>query len=287
MIVIVGASGAVGTPAIRHLAGMGASVRALTSNPRSAERLTGLGVSGTVIGDFRSGADVARALAGAESVLLVSPRFTEDEAEIGIRAVEAAKAEGVGHFVYSSAFHPQMSRMHHHATKLRIEEAVIESGLAFTIVQPSMFMQNVRVEWREVVENGVYPRPYSPHRKMSVIDTEDLGEAIARVLTEPMLRGGTYELCSGDSLTHAEMAAIFSEVLGREVTAQKRSLEDWKSWAAERGWAKWSIEAYARMCDHYDAHGYPGGNALALRAILGREPTGYRAFAERFVAEMG
>ncbi len=287
MIVIVGASGAVGTPAIRHLVRMGASVRALTSNPRSAERLTGLGVSGTVIGDFRSGADVARALAGAESVLLVSPRFTEDEAEIGIRAVEAAKAEGVGHFVYSSAFHPQMSRMDHHATKLRIEEAVIESGLAFTIVQPSMFMQNVRVEWREVVENGVYRRPYSPHRKMSVIDTGDLGEAIARVLTDPTLRGGTYELCSGDSVTHAEMAAIFSEVLGREVTAQKRSLEDWRSWAAERGWAKWSIEAYARMCDHYDAHGYPGGNALALRAILGREPTGYRAFAERFAAEMG
>lgn len=287
MIVIVGASGAVGTPTIRHLARMGASVRALTSNPRSAERLTGLGVSETVIGDFRSGADVARALAGAESVLLVSPRFTEDEAEIGIRAVEAAKAEGVGHFVYSSAFHPQMSRMDHHATKLRIEEAVIESGLAFTIVQPSMFMQNVRVEWREVVENGVYPRPYSPQRKMSVIDTEDLGEAIARVLTDPTLRGGTYELCSGDSVTHAEMAAIFSEVLGQEVTAQKRSLEDWRSWAAERGWAKWSIEAYARMCDHYDAHGYPGGNALALRAILGREPTGYRAFAARFAAEMG
>ena len=41
------------------------------------------------------------------------------------------------------------------------------------------------------------------------------------------------------------------------------------------------------MCNHYDAHGYSGGNALALRAILGREPTGYRAFAERFAAEMG
>ena len=287
MIVIVGASGAVGTPTIRHLARAGAEVRALTSNPRSAERLSSLGVSGTVIGDFRSGEDVARALAGADAVLLVSPRFTEDEAEIGIRAVEAARTAGVEHFVYSSAFHPQLSKMDHHATKLRIEEAVIESGLAFTIVQPSMFMQNVRVEWREVVEEGVYPRPYSPDRKMSVIDTGDLGEAIARVLTDPTLRGGTYELCSGESLTHAEMAAIFSDVLGREIKAQKRSLDDWKAWAAERGWAPWSIEAYARMCNHYDEYGYSGGNALALRAILGREPTGYRAFAERFAAETG
>lgn len=287
MIVIVGASGAVGTPAIRHLARAGEPIRALTSNARSAERLSGLGVSETVIGDFRSDADLTRAMAGAGSVLLVSPRFTEDEAVIGIRVVEAAKAQAVEHFVYSSAFHPQLSRMDHHAAKLRIEEAVVESGLAFTIVQPSMFMQNIRIEWREVTGNGVYPRPYSPDRKMSVIDTEDLGEALARVLTDPGLRGGTFELCSGDSLTHAEMAAVFSAVLGRAVRAEKRPLEEWRSWAAARGWAPWSIEAYAKMCDHYDSHGYPGGNALALRAILGREPTGYRAFAERFAAEMG
>ncbi len=286
MIVIVGASGAVGTPTIRHLAARGAEIRALTSNERSAERLAGLGVGETTVGDFRSAGDVARALAGAESVFLVSPRFTEDEAEIGIGVVQAAKQEAVRHFVYSSAFHPQLSGMDHHATKLRIEEAVIESGLAFTIVQPSMFMQNVRVEWSEVTGDGVYPRPYSPDRKMSLIDTEDLGEAVARVLTEPSLRGGTYELCSGESLTHAEMAAILSDVLGRPVTARKRPLEDWKAWAAGRGWAPWSVEAYAKMCNHYDAHGYPGGNALAARAILGREPNGYRAFAERFVAEM-
>ncbi len=287
MIVIFGASGAVGTPAIRHLAQAGRGIRAFTSNARSAERLSGLGVGETAIGDFRSDADVARAMAGADSVLLVSPRFTEDEAEIGIRVVEAAKAAGVGHLVYSSAFHPQLSKMDHHAAKLRIEEAVIESGLAFTIVQPSMFMQNVRIEWRELVEEGVYPRPYSPDRKMSVIDTEDLGEAVARIVTDPGLRGGTYELCSRDSLTHAEMAAVFSDVLRRPVTGQKRSLEAWKEWAAARGWAEWSIEAYAKMCNHYDAHGYAGGNALALRAILGREPTGYRAFAERFAGEMG
>ena len=286
MIVVVGASGAVGTPAIRHLARMGAEIRALTSNGRSAGRLSVLGVGETVIGDFRSEEDVARAVAGAESVLLVSPRFTEDEAGIGIRVVEAAKAEGVGHLVYSSAFHPQLSKMDHHAAKLRIEEAVVESGLAFTIVQPSMFMQNVRIEWREVVERGVYPRPYSPDRKMSVIDTDNLGEALARILTDPGLRGGTYELCSGDSLTHAEMAAVFSEVLGRPVKARKRPLEEWKAWAAEHRWTPWPIAAYAKMCNHYDAHGYPGGNALALRAILGREPTKYRAFAERFAAEM-
>ncbi len=286
MIVIVGASGAVGVPTIRHLAGRGQEIRALTSNEDSAKRLRGLGVGETVVGDFRSDSDVGRAVAGADKVFLVTPRFTEDEAEIGLRVVAAAQAAKVSHFVFSSAFHPQMRKMNHHWTKLLVEEAVIESGLPFTILQPSMFMQNVRVEWNSVTVEGIYPRPYSAMRKMSLVDTEDLGEAAATVLSEDGYAGATFELCGPDALSHAEMAAVFSDVLGRDVRAVERNLDAWQDWARGRGWTEWSIDTYAKMCGHYDAHGYPGGNPLVLRTILGREPTAYRSFAERFAAEM-
>lgn len=286
MIVIIGASGAVGVPTIRHLARRGVEMRALTSNEGSAERLRSLGVGETVVGDFRVDHDVGRAVAGADKVFLVTPRFTEDEAEIGMRVVAAARAAGVAHFVFSSAFHPQMRTMNHHWTKLLIEEAVIESGLAFTILQPSMFMQNVRVEWTSVTNDGIYPRPYSATRKMSLVDTEDLGEAAAIVLTEDGYAGATFELCGPDSLSHAEMASVISGVLGRNVRAVERSLDEWQVWARGRGWTEWSIETYVKMCGHYGAHGYPGGNPLVLRTILGREPTGYRSFAERFAGEM-
>lgn len=285
MILIVGASGAVGIPTLRHLARRGATVRALSSNDGSAARLKELGAADVVIGDFRKDADVRCAMNGVRSVLHVPPRFTEDEAEIGMRVIEAARAEAVDHFVFSSAYHPQMRKLDHHWTKLLVEEAVIESGLDFTIVQPSMFMQNVRVEWAQVSENGVYPRPYSPNRKMSCIDTEDLGEAIAVILTQPGYRGATFELCGPDSPTHAEMATMLGDALGRPVTAVERDLDEWASWARGRGWAEWSIRAYRHMCEHYDRHGYPGGNPLVLATILGRAPTGYRAFAGRFVAE--
>lgn len=284
MILMAGASGAVGTPAIKHLVERGASVRALTSNDDSAERLKGLGVAETAVGDFRSDADVKRAVEGVSAVFQVPPRFTEDEAEIGIRCVNAARAEGVGRYVFCSAFHPQMRQLDHHWSKLLVEEAVIESGIPFTILQPSMFMQNVAVEWKAVAEDGVYPRPYSPDRKMALVDTEDLGEAVAIILTEEGYDGATFELSSGETLTHAEMAAVFAEALGREVRAVQRDLDEWERWARERGWAEWPIQAYKKMCDHYDAHGFPGGNPLVLRTILGREPGGYRAFAERFVA---
>lgn len=285
MILIVGASGGVGLPTVRHLVQRGAQVRALTSNDTSAARLQKLGVAETVIGDFRRDADVKRAVDGVEAVFHIPPRFTEDEADIGLRVVAAARAAGVGHIVFSSAYHPQMRKMDHHWSKLLVEEAVIESGLPFTILQPAMFMQNIRVEWPTIVKRGVYPRPYSPHRKMALIDTEDLGEAAAIVLTQPQYRGATFELAGPDSLSHAEMAALLSEAWGREVRAEKRDLDEWAEWARTHGWKPWSIAAYRKMCAHYDAHGYPGGNKLVLRTILGREPGNYGMFVNRLLKE--
>lgn len=283
-ILITGASGAVGTPTIRHLVKRGAKIRALTSKESSAANLKSLGVAETVIGDLTSDADIKRAVVGVESVMHIPPRFREDEAEIGLRVLGAAKAAKVGHFVFCSVFHPQMRDLDHHYNKLLVEEAVIDSGLPFTILQPASFMQNLRVEWPAIKEKGVYLRAYSAQQKMALIDTDDLGEAAARALTEPQYRGGVFELCGPDRLTNDEMAAIITEEWGKPVRADKQSLEDWKVWAVGRGWKPWSIDAYMKMCRHYDAHGYAGGNPVVLSAILGRAPGGYRAFVKRFLA---
>ena len=283
-ILITGASGAVGIPTIRHLVKRGAKIRALTSKESSAANLKSLGVAETVIGDLTSDADIKRAVAGVTSVMHIPPRFREDEAEIGKRVLNAAVAEKVGHFVFCSVFHPQMRDLDHHFNKLLVEEALIDSGLSFTILQPASFMQNLRVEWPAIKERGVYLRAYSTQQKMALIDTEDLGEAAARVLTEPGYRGAVYELCGPDRLTNDEMAAVITEAWGKPVRADKQSLEDWKTWATGRGWKPWSMAAYMKTCRHYDAHGYAGGNPLVLSAILGRPPGGYRAFVKGFLA---
>lgn len=283
-ILITGASGAVGTPTIKHLVKRGAKIRALTSNEASAAKLKAAGVAEAAIGDLTKDDDIKRAMAGVTSVMHIPPRFREDEAQIGKRVLNAAVAEKVGHFLFSSVFHSQMRDMDHHFNKLIIEEALIDSGLSFTIIQPASFMQNLRVEWPVVKEKGVYQRAYSQHQKMALIDTDDLGEAAAKILTEPGYTGAIFELCGPDRLTNAEMAAVLTEASGKTIRAEKQSLEDWKTWATGRGWKPWSMEAYMKMCRHYDAHGYAGGNPLVLQAILGRAPGNYRDFAKKFVA---
>lgn len=285
MILIVGASGAVGVPLIKELVSRGAMVRALTSNADSAEKLTALGVAETVIGDFRVDADVAKAMSGAVSVCHIPARFRADEFEVGKRVIDAAKREAVEHFCFSSAFQPQLEDLGHHWQKLRLEEYLIGSDLMATVVQPSMFMQNVRVEWPQIVSKGVYARPYSPDSRMNAIDTKDLGEAMANIMTDNKLRGATYQLCGAGTISHREMAAIIGEELGRPVNAVQRDIEEWQAWATARGWTEYAMENYTRMCAHYDHHGYKFGNAVTLEALLGRPATDYRTFIRRFVLE--
>lgn len=285
MILIIGPSGAVGIPAIKSLLARGSTIRALTSSDESAENLKALGVQETVRGDWHVASDLAATMAGVNQVLYVPARFTKDEFEVGRCVVDAALSEGVAHFLLCSAFHPQIESLGHHWQKLRLEEYLIDSSLRYTVVQPSMFMQNLRVEWPAVLAEGVYARPYSPHSPMNVIDTLDLGEAIAAILTDERFWGATYELCGGELLSHAEMAGIISDELGKPVKAVHRDLGEWQSWARDRGWTDYAIENYMNMCRHYDAHGYKYGNDVSLQAIIGRPATNYRKFVQRFIVD--
>ncbi len=286
MKLIVGASGAVGIPTIKNLVAMGEDIRALSSSESSAERLRELGVKEVVVGDYRIDGVVDQAMEGVEAACYIPPRFVADEFDIGKRVVDAAKSAELDHFLFCSAFHPQLHELGHHWQKLQLEEYLVSSDLFYTVVQPSMFMQNIRVEWDRVIEEGVYPRPYSPHSEMSVIDTDDLGEAMAKIMTDRAYQGATYQLAGPGPVTHAEMAAIISDEIGRPVEAKRRELSDWVNWAKQRGWTDYAIDNYVIMCKHYDEHGFKYGNTVTLSAILGREPTDYRSFVRKLMAQV-
>tara|TARA_Y100001960_G_scaffold264943_1_gene287711 strand:+ start:216 stop:1076 length:861 start_codon:yes stop_codon:yes gene_type:complete len=282
MILVIGASGAVGIPLLKNLLETEQHLRVLTSNKSSEERLKSLGVKETIVGDWSVSSDLKTAMSGIKSVCYIPARFKENELETGRGIVDAAKAEGVDHFCFSSAFHPQMEQLGHHWKKLRLEEYLIDSDLLCTVVQPSMFMQNLKVEWPKVINEGIYPRPYSIDSPMNVIDTDDLGEAISNILQNKEFWGATYELCGSGTISHRQMAKIISEEIQKPVEAVYRELDDWKSWAKEKGWTEYAIEQYVNMCTHYDKHGFKHGNDIVLKTILGRKPTNYRTFIQKY-----
>ena len=112
---------------------------------------------------------------------------------MGVAMVEAAEDAGVRKFAFSSVYHPSISKMVNHAAKQPVEEALYESNLDFTILQPAIFMQNLDGAWNAVLESGKLAMPYSKRAKVSYVDYCDVAEIAALAMTDEDFSYGTFE----------------------------------------------------------------------------------------------
>ncbi|MCA9970625.1 MAG: NmrA family NAD(P)-binding protein [Anaerolineales bacterium] len=272
-IVISGAGGKTGQAVRRALAARGADVRPFLHHPTPDPN--------AIVGDMTRAADWARALDGAAAVLHICPNMHPAEVEIGRLALAAARAAGVRHFVYHSVLHPQTEAMPHHWQKLRVEELLLASGLPFTILQPTAYMQNIRAGWAAIRQEGRYVVPYPPGSRISLVDVHDVAAAAARVLTEPGHEGATYELAGTPPLAQSEVAAVLADVLGRPVAAEALPLDAWQQTAVAAGLSAYAVDTLRRMFVYYARHGL-AGSPNVLRWLLGREPTTLAACVARW-----
>jgi NAD(P)H dehydrogenase (quinone) len=283
MILVTGAAGKTGRAVIRALAAKGASVRALVHRPEQATAVEGLGAE-AVVGDMCDGVVMDRAAQGAQAVYHICPNVSPDEIAIGQAAIDAARRVGVEQFVYHSVLHPQVEAMPHHWLKMRVEERLFASGLAFTILQPAAYMQNVLAQWQRIEQDGIYSVPYPVETRLSLVDLEDVAEAAAIVLTGPGHAGATYELAGPEALAQTEVANILGQQLGRTVHAQAVPLADWERGARAAGLGEYQVETLLQMFRYYAQHGFCG-NTNVLGWLLGRPPTTFAVFAEGVACE--
>ena len=266
-ILTIGADGKFAGLVVPALAARGAHVRGLIRKPESADAVRAKGAAEVAIGDLSDPASIDRALDGVGSVFYIAPAFIPGEAEIGKAVVAAAIRASVRRFVFSSVIHPVLSGLSNHAMKAPVEEAVLDSDLAYTFLHPTLFFQNYAGGWGKIVKTGVLAEPWSTDTRFSRVDYRDVAEVAAIALTEDRLNYGTFELCAEGALDRHEVAALIGEVLGREIKADR--IDPAKLGA--------SAAPMRPMFDHYDRFGLRG-NALTLRAILGREPRTLRAY---------
>jgi NAD(P)H dehydrogenase (quinone) len=185
--------------------------------------------------------DLPAAVAGCEAAYVIAPNLHPDEPAYVAEALAALSQAGVLRVVYHSVASPYAPEMPHHLGKAVSEDLVRRSGLAWTILQPGAYLQNLDL-------SGPVTVPYAVDAVFGFADLTDVAEAAAIVLLEDGHVGATYELASRVA-TVAELAAETG------VTAQRTE---------ERpgGWL-------GAMFAYYDAHGLPVGTRT-LDALLGR-----------------
>ena len=235
MILVTGASGKTGRAVISALVARGAAVRAFVRRTEAGAELLALGASEIALGSLGDEDAVSLALQGCRAIYHIAPNVDAGEALYGSILLRVAARAGLQHFVYHSVLHPQIEAMPHHWAKMRVEEMIFASGLPFTILQPTAYMQNILGSLSRIRDDGFYVTPYPVTTRINLVDLADVGEAAALVLTEPGHAGATYELVGTPALDQVEVAQALSRVLGRLVVAQELGLWSWDSGARASG----------------------------------------------------
>lgn len=285
MILVTGAAGKTGLAVIRALAARDVPVRGLVHQEEYRVSVLEAGAQQALLGDLLNEKDLRVALAGVRAIYHIPPNVHPREVDIGDIAIQEASRAGVEHFVYHSVLHPQLEEMPHHWLKLRVEERLIASGLPFTILQPTAYMQNITNQLAKIKAEGIYQVPYAVSTRLCLVDLEDVAEVAAKVLTEGAHSGAIYQLVGTGLTSQEQIAALLTKFLGKEIRAEQISLEDWQEQVSRTGLGSYQISTLVKMFLHYQNHGFYG-NPRMLHWLLGRQPTTLEECLEREIAAM-
>lgn len=283
MILISGAGGKTGKAILKRLLQRGAKIRAMIHHARQQAELKALGVNDVVCGDMRQRAFMFQALESVEAIYHICPNMSPDEFKIGRLVMEAARSRGVKHFVYHSVLHPQAQQMPHHWNKLKVETEIFASGLNYTILQPTAYMQNILAYWPSIVSEGVYILPYTAETRVALVDLDDVADAAVKVILEPGFKSGIYELVGTPAFTQTEIAQKISAKLGRTVRVETLSRVHWEAEVRKNGMPEYAIQTLLKMFIYYETYGMEG-NSSVLEWILARSPVTYGQFLDRILA---
>jgi len=239
-ILVTGATGTIGSFVIEQLKVRGADLTALARSENKAEALQKKGYK-TVIGDFEDKDSMLKALDGMDKLFLLSVTSPNIPVLQGT-ATDAAKESGVKHIVKISARGADpgsevvIPRVHAQA-----EAYIRNSGIPYTFLRPEAFMQNLIFE-RETIHEQSTIYAQTGEGKIAMIDARDIAAAAVEALLSDDHHGKTYVLTGPEAISYHDVAAAFSNALGRKIKYVPVTSVQARSSMLEAGMPSWLVE---------------------------------------------
>ena len=281
MILVTGATGTNGIELIKQLSAMGAPVRGMVRKRPGPGWDVPPGVE-FVTADFDDPDSIRLALKGIESAFLVT-NSTERAETQQLSFVEAARQAGLRHIVYLSqlhaATHSPVRFLRYHAV---VEDAIASSGIEFTNLRPNLFMQGLLGFRDSIITEGRFFAPAGDAR-VSIVDVRDIAAVGAAALTERSHHGKTYDITGPEALTHAEMAALLSSALGRQITFIDVPESAMREALLGHGAPAWQADGLIEDYAHY-RRGEASSISSAVADVTGHPPRSFATFAGDYKA---
>jgi uncharacterized protein YbjT (DUF2867 family) len=241
MILVVGATSHPGRKLVPRLIDRGYQVRASTRYPGKAQDLSEIGAE-VVQADLRQPETIMHACEGAEMVVSsVSAPVNEGDNNVhtiddrGNRIlIDAARAAGAHHFVFVSAYGAAADhRVDLFRIKHKIETYLIQSGMSYTILRPTIIME----AWKEIIGRSIMTGKKvniygSGKNPVNFISADDLAQFIQIALEDPRLQQQILEIGGPDHLTLDEMCGLYERTWG--IRVKRAHIPAWEAKAIAR-----------------------------------------------------
>ncbi|ANN77470.1 SDR family oxidoreductase [Bordetella flabilis] len=284
-ILVTGATGTVGRQVVEQLVKRGADVRAFVRDASKANFPAGVGV---VQGDLLDVDSLRSAFSGVSTLFLLNA-VVADEYTQALIALNIARESGIERIVYLSVIHSdRYVNVPHFAGKYGVERMIEQMGLNATILRPAYFIGNDLTIKDVVTGYGVYPMPIGG-KGLAMVDTRDVGEVAAIELLRrersavplPLVR---INLVGPDTLTGPDVAAIWTDVLGRPIAYPGEDTAAFEQ-NLRQYMPSWMAFDMRLMTERFLTDGMvpDAGDVERLTTLLGRPLHSYREFATQGV----
>ncbi len=277
-LAVTGVTGTVGRLTAALLAAEDLPLRLLARSPERAPHLPGAVAVRCSYGDRKA---ARAALAGVETLFMVSAAENAERLAEHRAFVDAAAEAGVRHIVYTSFFGAAPDATFtlardHYAT----EEHIKEAGIPHTFLRDNLYLDFAE---NLVGDDGVIRGP-AGHGRAAMVARADVARVAATVLRHPERHGDTtYDLTGPEELTLAEVAEKLSRHLGRAISFHDETVEE--AYESRRKWPapQWQYDAWVSTYTAIAA-GELAGVSTAVKRITGRRPMSLDEYLETRVA---
>jgi uncharacterized protein YbjT (DUF2867 family) len=285
MILLTGITGNIGGATARALLEKGVRFRALVRDLDKAKPWADQGVE-LVQGDIEDPAAVKRALAGVDRALLVMPNGEfQERAELAFTRI--AREAGLPWIIKLSS--PEAVRGTTSPIPLAhiaAEDAIMSSGMKWTFVRPSFYMQNFRGSVKAATATGKLSMPMG-NGTVALTDNNDAGLFIAHVLTDPnpaRHHGQCYDITGPDPVMNFhQVAAAIGEAIGQKVVYDDCDPKAFQEAIRPFHRNQWHSDAVARLFAEIANGATPGHRTDTFEKIMGRPGRSFREYLATLV----
>jgi uncharacterized protein YbjT (DUF2867 family) len=280
LILVTGATGNTGSGLVPALLAAGARVRALVHTASKAEALRKQGAE-VVVADLGDPSALDAAVAGVDKIYLCLFNGPE-QAKHGRNLLAAARKAGRPHIVHHNASGSDRSRIIRDIDA--IERELRASGLPWTILRPTFYLQNMMMAIPTVQSHGAIYLPMKDGR-MAMTDVRDIVDVAAHVLLAPTgaHEGKAYTLTTPETFTIAEFATALGAELGKTVTYVPVPISAARESMVGMGMDPWVVDGYMELFEGF-ADNWGNKTSSDTEKLLGRPARGLRGFVADFKA---